>query len=82
MYLTKYVPKNKMGPNFIVKAYTWLTYYKKKREVKKKKRSAVADMLKPASHGELIHHQILQKLSWQMLSPMGLAQLRLKHPLM
>ena len=54
MYLTKYVPKNKMGPSFIVKAYTWLTYYKKGSN--KKKRSAVADMLKPASQGEPIQH--------------------------
>jgi hypothetical protein len=48
----------------------------------KKKRSAVADMLKPGSHGELIQHQILQKLSWQMLSLMDLAQPRLEHLLM
>ena len=80
MYLAKYVPKSKMGPSFIVKAYTWLTYYKKGSN--KKKRSAVADMLKPANHGGLIQHRILQKLSWQKLSPMGLAQLHLKHPLM
>jgi hypothetical protein len=80
MYLTKYVPKNKMGPSFIVKAYTWLTYYKKGSN--KKKRSAVVDMLKPASHGEPIQYQILQKLSWQKLSPMGLVQLRLEHLLM
>ena len=60
-----------MEPSFIVKAYTWLIYYKKGSN--KKKRSTVANMLKPASHGEPIQHQILQRLSWQKLSPMGLA---------
>jgi hypothetical protein len=40
MYLTKYVPKNKMGPNTIVKAYTWLTYYKKKGEQQKEKENS------------------------------------------
>jgi hypothetical protein len=40
-----------------------------KREVTKKKRSAVDDMLKPASHGEPIQHEILQKLSGRSQVP-------------
>ena len=55
--------KKQSETEFHVKAYTRQTHYK--RVTKKKKRNAVDNVLKPASHRELIQHEVLQKPLWQ-----------------
>ena len=58
--LNKICTKKQSETKFHVKAYTWLTHYKRATI----KRNAVDDMLKPASHREPIPHEVLQKLLW------------------
>ena len=76
--LSKIYTKKQSETEFHVKACTWLTHYKK-RGVTKRKGDAVDDVLKPASHGEPIQHENLQKLSWQKPSPTGSVQPCLEH---
>jgi site-specific recombinase XerC len=62
--LSKMYAKKQRETEFHIKAYPWLTHYKKKRGITKRKGDTVDDVLKLASHGKPIQHEILQKLFW------------------